>query len=66
MLVAQRAIELVAVAAMVAYASPVQLDERAAPTLYLAGDSTMAKSSDGVIDGASLAILKFIMFARIS
>ncbi len=36
---------------VMAAATPVGLAPRATPTLYLTGDSTMAKSSDGVIDG---------------
>lgn len=43
----------VALGAITAYASPVELVERATPTVYLCGDSTMAKNgaNDGATDG---------------
>lgn len=43
----------VALAALEATCTPVELAERATPTLYLAGDSTMARNgaNDGSTDG---------------
>ncbi|RYP30432.1 hypothetical protein DL767_006243 [Monosporascus sp. MG133] len=49
-----------AVTAFEATAKPVEIVERAAPTLYLAGDSTMARSSDGVMDGWGQYISKYL------
>lgn len=49
-------ISLLVVAALEATCTPVALAERASPTLYLAGDSTMAKNgaNDGSTDGEFL------------
>jgi len=48
---------VVAASALSAYATPVELAPRAGPTLYLAGDSTMAKSSDGTTDGGYFKLI---------
>ena len=46
-------VTLLATAALEAASSPVEVARRAEPTIYLAGDSTMAKSgaNDGYTDG---------------
>ncbi|RYO81711.1 hypothetical protein DL764_009723 [Monosporascus ibericus] len=49
-----------AVAAFETTAKPVEIAERAAPTLYLAGDSTMARSNGGVIDGWGPYISRYL------
>ncbi|KAK7754695.1 hypothetical protein SLS62_003252 [Diatrype stigma] len=55
-------ISLLAVAALEATCTPVELAERASPTLYLAGDSTMAKNGagDGSTDGWGQYIANYV------
>lgn len=49
-----------------AFAKPVELAARADPTVYFCGDSTMARSSDGVMDGWAQYVEQYLTVSTVN